>query len=72
MCHSEFNRSYTLQKSSSLRCLKHSISELHHSYEHGSCQELRDQPPASTSKSCSAYSIVEVLLLHSLHFVPEI
>ncbi|RVW59750.1 hypothetical protein CK203_096378 [Vitis vinifera] len=59
MCHSEFNRSYTLQKSSSLRCLKHSISELHHSYEHGSCQELRDQPPASTSKSCSAYSIVE-------------
>ncbi|XP_034696216.1 uncharacterized protein LOC117922262 [Vitis riparia] len=46
-------------KSSSLRCLKHSISELHHSYEHGSCQELRDQPPASTSKSCSAYSMVE-------------
>uniref|UniRef100_A0A5B6ZUX2 DUF547 domain-containing protein n=1 Tax=Davidia involucrata TaxID=16924 RepID=A0A5B6ZUX2_DAVIN len=30
--------------SSSLRCSKHSLSELHHSSEDISCQELRDQP----------------------------
>lgn len=47
------------QISSSLRCSKHSISEMSHSPEGNSCQQMRDEQSEATSKSFSTYSSVE-------------